>query len=254
VARAAWLGDGGGALAREIAALIEAGGQPKPRRGQGRSHRDRARDVAGAGPLWEGSSDPDSDGGQCAALGSGLGGSQGRSHRKCTRHAVEAGSLWEGSSDPDSDGGPCAALGSGLCGSQGRSHRKCARHAAGAGFCGRGLLTPTATVGCMQLSAQAPSAAMAASCRTPSFGSWREACGSELARDCGLDRTRRPAKAVSRPRPLPQGAGWIRFCGERSSDRDFRTCAGRVESSLARSTQQDGFHFPHMLGRPFERR
>jgi len=152
----------GSELAREIAALIDAGGQPKPRRGQGRSHR------------------------------------------KCARPAVGAGFLWEGSSDPDGDGGRGAALGSDLGGSHGCSHRECAHPAAGAGLCGRGLLTPTATVGSAQGLVQAQAVVMTTSRRAPSRSSRSEACGSELAHDCDLNRSWRPAKAVSRPRPLPQ--------------------------------------------------
>ncbi len=125
-----------------------ARGTPRPRRGQGRSHKECARSVARAGILWEGSSDPDSGGGLGAApvpgpvgsnrhlptgrsLGPGtktVGASllaiaasikaggrqpphreQARSHKDRARPAAGALVLWEGSSDPDSGGGLGAA-------------------------------------------------------------------------------------------------------------------------------------------------
>jgi len=45
------------------------------------------------------------------------------------------------------------------------------------------------------------------------FGAGAGFCGSELARDCGGDRSQPPAPAASRPRPLPQG-----LCPIRSRD------------------------------------
>jgi len=83
-----------GASLLAIAALIEAGGQPKPCRGQGRSHRKRARPAVEVESLWEGSSDPESDGGQCAALDSGPFGGHGYLSQSALARFLER-SLWE---------------------------------------------------------------------------------------------------------------------------------------------------------------
>jgi len=71
----------------------DASGVHRPHRGQGRSYKGHARSEAGAGILWEGSSDPDSGGGQCATLGQGPVGNIG-----CLPQLPRSGlerSLWE---------------------------------------------------------------------------------------------------------------------------------------------------------------
>jgi len=130
----------------ETAARIEACGLQQPRRGRGRSHRDRTRSGTEAGFLWEGSSDPDS--GLKRSLRTAAAESRPRplprgslAIRSRSRGLCGRGLLTPTAAFIEACGlqGPCRG--------RGRSHRECAGSAAGGrsgGSCGRGLLTPTA--------------------------------------------------------------------------------------------------------------